>query len=160
MEDSGEPVKTRNFETDAELDALIRAFETAAISREAWDHAGHVAVAFAYVDAYGEAEAVRRMRDALRHFAVVHKIVASPGRGYHETLTQVWMRLVAHAASEGDLGTSRHEAANAVVARFADRSVVKRHYSDALIASDEARGRFVEPDLEPLPSATSQPVTA
>lgn len=148
----GKTVVTRGFTCDEELTALVRAFETCEISREAWDHAGHIAVALVYATEFGEDSGTERMRSALLHFAKVNNIVPSPGRGYHETLTRFWMRMVAVVASELDACEPLFARANAAIERLADKNVAKCYYSSGLLASDEARNGFVTPDLAELPA--------
>lgn len=159
MPDDTTPIVTRGFACDDELRALVRAFESCAISREAWDHAGHIAVALVYALEDGEDAGTERMRRALLRFADVHHIVPSPGRGYHETLTRFWMRMVAAVAVELDPALPYYERANAAIGRLADKNVAKRYYSAGLLASDEARHGFVLPDLAELP-AIPQPQQA
>lgn len=145
-------IVTRGFTCDEELTALVRAFETCEISREAWDHAGHIAVALVYATELGEETATEHMRTALLHFAKVNNIVPSPGRGYHETLTRFWMRMVSVVATELDANEPLHARANAAIERLADKNVAKHYYSPALLASDEARNGFILPDLADLPA--------
>ncbi len=145
-------ILTRGFTSDEDLAALVRAFETCEISREAWDHAGHIAVALVYATEFGEDAGTERMRDALLHFAKVNNIVPSPGRGYHETLTRFWMRMVSVVASELDSSLPLHARANAAIERLADKNIAKLYYSPELLASDEARNGFALPDLADLPT--------
>jgi hypothetical protein len=145
-------IVTRGFTCDEELTALVRAFETCEISREAWDHAGHIAVALVYATEFGEVAATERMRDALLHFTKVNNIVPSPGRGYHETLTRFWMRMVVVAAAEMGASEPLHVRANVIIERLTDSSVAKSFYSAELLGSDEARNGFVLPDLAELPA--------
>ncbi|MBK6314755.1 MAG: hypothetical protein IPF53_10695 [Blastocatellia bacterium] len=145
-------IVTRGFTCDEELTALVRAFETCEISRGAWDHAGHIAVALVYATELGEDAATDRMRTALLHFTKVNNIVPSPGRGYHETLTRFWMRMVAVVAAELESSEPLHARANAAIERLADKNVAKHYYSPELLASDEARSGFVLPDLAELPT--------
>jgi hypothetical protein len=83
--------------------------------------------------------------DEIREFADAN----APGR-YHETLTRFWVRLVAHTRAVGG-GISDF---GALVGRFPvlmDRNAPRKHYSEQLLFSPEARSNFVEPDLRPLP---------
>lgn len=145
-------IVTHGFTSNDELTALVRAFETCEISRHAWDHAGHIAVALVYATEIGEDAGTERMRSALLHFAKVNNIVPSPGRGYHETLTRFWMRMVSVVACELDTSEPLFARANAAIERLADKNAAKRYYSSELLASDEARNGFVAPDLAELPS--------
>lgn len=145
-------VVTHGFTSNDELTDLVRAFESCEISRHAWDHAGHIAVALVYATEIGEDAGTERMRSALLHFARFNNIVPSPGRGYHETLTRFWMRMVVVVAAELDAGKPLFARANAAIERLADKNLAKRYYSPELLASDEARNGFVTPDLAEIPT--------
>ena len=71
-------------------------------------------------------------------------------RGYHETLTLAWARLI--AARMGSCGEGEDFAA--FIRRHPDlltSAAILRYYSRERIFSLRARREFVLPDLEPLP---------
>lgn len=63
---------------------------------------------------------------------------------YHETLTVFWMRTVAEFNAAKD-GSSLLEKANDLVATY-DKDHPLKFYHDTIF-SDEARAKFVKPDL-------------
>ena len=70
--------------------------------------------------------------------------------GYHETITQAWLSLIA--------ATVRNHGAPARADDFCDRhahllapTLLCLFYWRELLGSAEAKTRFVEPDLAPLP---------
>jgi hypothetical protein len=70
----------------------------------------------------------------------------TPDSGYHETLTLFWLGVI--EARVRDLaGSSRRLAALGVVAEYgARRDLFKEYYSFDVVASREARARWVAPD--------------
>ena len=64
---------------------------------------------------------------------------------YHETITVFWMRTVAKYNNSVN-GTSRLEKANEVAYKW-DKDYPLNFYSRERLFSDEARARFVDPDL-------------
>ena len=75
----------------------------------------------------------------------------APERGYHETLTQMWMRLL-HAlrtvvGTEGsfDAFIERHP-------YLLDRLLTRLYYTRERMSSERAKREWVEPDLTPFPS--------
>jgi hypothetical protein len=108
-------------------------------------HADHVTAVFLRTRAAGEDEAVGYARNALRSLAAA---AGAPGK-YHETMTTAWARAIARAttmSSAGDVDSFLAEHPELM-----RRDLMTRHYSPAVLHSDEARARFVEPDLLPLP---------
>ena len=79
-----------------------------------------------------------------------HRLVETTTRGYHDTLTRVWLALVGAASRE----TPRFTASFAFLdtdAERLDKSAPLKFYSRERLMSVAARARFIEPNLEPLP---------
>jgi len=134
--------------TDPEL---WEGFQTATLPRDAWTHASHLRVAWMYLRRYAVDEAHILMRVGIIRLNAAHGLVESATRGYHETLTRVWLLLVAEAMQ----ATPEHEESAAFLAAHAvalGKDAPLRHYSRERIFSAEARARFVAPDLRALPS--------
>lgn len=118
----------------SELDdaALWRAFSDRTLPSAQWTHAAHLRVAAMHLERYGLEEAHLLMRVGIIRLNAAQGLVETATRGYHETLTRVWLVLVgAGLASE--------------------RDAPLRYYSRERLFSLEARTRWVEPDLLPLP---------
>ncbi len=92
-------MKTKGFASDAEIAALVHAFETATIPSLEFTHAAHIAVALSYLNEMPAEKALKRMREKIRDFAAHHGV----GNLYHETLTRFWMRLLDHVAANYDV---------------------------------------------------------
>lgn len=113
--------------------AFLEALERGTFPRDAMDHRAHLRLALL---CRGEPQ---RARDLLLTY--VTKIGGLVK--YNETLTQVWLRLVAaHAERTVDA---------LMATPLADSNLPFRHYSPERLWSDEARAKFIEPDLRPLP---------
>jgi len=126
---------------------LAGSFESAAVPNAAFDHAAHLTVALYYVRRLGPQGALQRLRRGLLHFLAAQ---GKPPDAYHETITQAWLRVVAHLSSEraaASLGRVLEE----LVDRFGDARLLQRHYSAERLRSPEARRSFVEPDRLALP---------
>jgi hypothetical protein len=87
------------------------------------------------------------MRDSLRRFIEANGI--APAK-YHETITNAWVMAVHHFMHR----TPSSDSADAFIAQnpvLLDSKIMLTHYSAELLFSDEARSRFVPPDLSPIP---------
>ena len=90
------------------------------------------------------------MRDSIKRFNTAHKVPETVDRGYHETLTQVWMRLVHFTlcqygpADSADAFYDAHP-------QLWQAKVLRFFYSRDRLMSLAAKAEFVPPDLAPLP---------
>jgi hypothetical protein len=128
-------------------EAFARAFENGTVTPAEFDHLAHVRVAWVYLrETASLDEALPRMRDAIRRFAAA----AGASQKYHETLTVLWMRLLADVKAAGASG----ELADVLRAHpaLADKELPLQYYSRERLFSDEARTAWVEPDRQPLSS--------
>jgi hypothetical protein len=136
---------TPPYRSDAELRAVVEAFETRTLPLEAFNHARHITVALWYLHHQPYPEALKTVRDGLKAF-----IGHFGADGYHETLTVFWVRLLAHHLAGATSELPLYRRANHAIAMFCG-SISFRHYSRELIATDVAKRAYQEPDLEPLP---------
>ena len=133
-------------------DELLRQFESGTFPLEDWHHREHIRIAYMYLQKYGFGEALIRLREGIQRFNALKGIVDGPGRGYHETMTQAWLRLV-------DFTMKQHGAADSADAfaennpQLLEQRSMRFFYSRERFMSAEAKARFVEPDLAPLPRA-------
>lgn len=129
------------------------AFESGAIAPADFDHRAHVRLAYVHLaehrggggrDAVAALEAVR---EALHGFLRHHRI--DPAK-YHETMTRAWVLAVRHFLER----TPESASADDFIDRnpvLLDSEIMLSHYSADLLFSDDARARWVEPDLEEIP---------
>ena len=129
--------------------ALWDAFCESRLPTDRWTHREHLRVAWMYLDRYALDEAHLLMRVGIIRLNAFHALVETAQRGYHETLTRVWLVLVAKVRT-----TATEETSDAFVDAHAGalgRDAVLSHYSRDRLMSVRARAVFVEPDLAPLP---------
>ena len=132
--------------TDEEF---LRAFEATTLPYEQWTHRAHVKVGFLYLRGRSFSAALNLMRDAIQAYnAVNHEKVR---RGYHETVTQAFLRLIA-AAEPRDPRFIDAESFCDANPELLDQSILGRYYSPEVLRTDRSRTEFVRPDLQPLPS--------
>ena len=133
--------------SDAEVETLVQAFETATIPPSQFTHVAHMAVALSYLDKLPLAAALARMREKLFQFTAHHHLVDL----YHETLTTFWMRLLDHVAQNHYREMPLWRRINLIVARWGTAAPVESHYSRELIKSKMARAEWIPPDRLPIP---------
>jgi len=130
--------------------AFLHQFESAALPFTDWHHKQHIKVAYLYLRSYPFDEALERMRESLERLNIAHKVPDEPGRGYHETMTQAWLRLVHVTLCE--YGPAENtEAFYEKNPQLSQPKALRLFYSQNILMSARAKAEFVEPDLAPLP---------
>lgn len=133
------------FDNEEEIYEVVRTFEDATISRDAWKHAEHLTVALHYVTLHDLETATAKMRDGIFKLLAAFEVDLTKEMPYHETLTVFWMRTVADFNASRN-GTRLLPKANELVANY-DKDYPLKFYSRDFLFSDEARARFVDGDL-------------
>ena len=128
---------------------LWQAFNEYSLTRAEWTHEAHVRTAFLHSQRYPLDEAHLRLRAGIIRLNERHGLVETGERGYFETLTRVWLVLVADASARSSTTNSRELLDRCP--ELYDRTLPSRYYSNALLTSVRARSIFVTPDLEALP---------
>ena len=132
-----------------ELDdaALWTAFHDRSLPEAQWNHRAHLRVAWMHLARTRLDEAHLLMRVGIIRLNLAHGLVETAQRGYHETLTRVWLVLVG-AARQRELCA---DSAAFIAAHDLGREAPLRFYSRERLFSLAARTVFVDPDLAPLP---------
>jgi len=123
-------------------------FEAHTILPALFNHRAHLRLAYSYVAEHDTDAAHQLMRRALLSFLNHHGIDVSK---YHETMTHAWIRAVRHFM-ETTPSTESYDAFITQNPSMLDSKIMLTHYTAEVLFSDEARARFVEPNLDPIPS--------
>lgn len=140
----------RPFECDDEVLALVRQFESCTLPRSDWNHRAHLTVALWYAAHLDREAALEAVRRGILRLNESCGVVTTPTSGYHETMTRFYMRVVGHFV-ENDREGGWAERVNRLLARYGERRLPLRHYTESRLMSPAARAAWIEPDLAPLP---------
>ena len=141
------------YRSDAEVEEVVRKFESCELPPADFNHREHLLVALCYLlrmgdaDALSHREALARLRAGIGRYVAAHGVNPSL---YHETITVFWLRRVRAFVGRADAARGLAELTNALAAECGGSRLVFDYYSKELIDSDEARRGWVEPDLKPL----------
>ena len=135
-----EPYRTR-----AEIEVVVRRFESCEYQPEEFVHARHLTVAAWYFLHFERAAAEEHMRVGLLKFIQHHGKNA-----YHVTITEFWLQMVEQTLHEEGTGSGPVSRVNRVVERLGDKHHIYEFFSRARLESPEAKARRIEPDLKPL----------
>lgn len=132
-------------------DLLLQCFEDGSLPFEEWTHTAHVRVGFLYASQFPLETAILKMREGLKAYNARHNVPDQLDRGYHETITVAFMRLI-QQRTIGRWFESSDQFCHAN-GDLMDKRALLRFYSRDRIMSAEAKRAFIEPDLAPLVSA-------
>lgn len=131
---------------------FIREFEAQRWPLEQWHHRDHIRLAYLYLRRYPFDEAAAKLREGIRAHNAAHGIPDQPTMGYHETMTIAWLRLVEAMLIEyGPPPDGTGEAFCDAHPELSEKKMLRLFYSRDRFMSPEAKARFLEPDLAPLP---------
>ena len=124
---------------------FLTAFE--ACTLEEFHHRDHVKVGFLYLRRYPLAEAIVKVRAGLQALALAWNApVDDLEKGYHETMTQAWVRLVDVKLKDG--GTAENaDAFCDQQSELRQKTCLESFYSRERLFTWTAKREYVEPDL-------------
>ncbi len=129
---------------------FLARFEACEIPLEEWNHRAHLRVAWTYLNRHGLEAGTDLMRAGIQRFNAAKRIEDGLDHGYHETLTMAWLRIL-----DAMMRTHGPEAdATAFLdkhTQLSSKVLLRLYYTRDRILSWDAKRRFVEPDLAPLP---------
>ena len=131
-------------------DTFLAEFEAGRWPIEQWHHQQHIKLAYLYLRRYPLEAAMNRIRERIKAHNAVHKLPELPASGYHETMTQAWMRLVYHTLCEYGPAETADDFCEQNP-QLSQQKVLRLFYSRDQFMSSQAKFEFVEPDLTPLP---------
>ncbi|MBZ5507932.1 MAG: hypothetical protein LAO78_20920 [Acidobacteriia bacterium] len=127
--------------TDAEILTLVDRLERCLLPKEEFHHRDHLTVAVVYLCAGDFDAAMDRMRASLKRFAQHHHVSGL----YHETLTWFWLQQIQMRL---DCRLCLEESVRKVQSELADKNLPFEYYSRERVNSQEAREKWLPPDLK------------
>jgi adenylate kinase family enzyme len=137
-----------------QVDDLAARFQACAIPESAWTHAAHLVVGLWHVHRYGAEEALTRLRAGIRRLNESHGGVNNEMRGYHETITVCYVRLLAQFLDAGRGMPLADLVTRLLDSPLAAKRMLSSFYSTDRLMSTTARAHWVEPDLALLAIST------
>lgn len=131
-------------------DELLTAFEATTLPESEWTHEAHVRIAYVYASRLDAAEALSEVRHRIKAINAALNTPEAIDRGYHETITAAFMRLVANAIVLAEpFNNSLHFCA--AHPELMHKRVLLDYYTRDRIMSWDAKRSFIQPDVKPLP---------
>ena len=144
-------LRLKSFASDEEIAAIGRGLLNRSLPKPQWTHQTHFAAALWLISCRKDLDASRDMPGFIRAYNEATGVANTDSGGYHETITQASLR-AARSFLRQDPGRSLFAACNALMASPLGRSDwLLEYWTRERLFSVDARRRWVEPDLRPLP---------
>jgi len=138
------------YRTIAEIECLVRNFESCLLPRVHWTHGAHLTVALWYCLRHPWPEAVRRVRTGIKRYNEANGIKTTRESGYHETMTLFWLCMVRRHLETVVRECSLVALTNGLIERYGNSRLPLEYYTRERLMSAEARVGWIEPDLKSL----------
>lgn len=139
------------LQNEENLDQFLDDFEKAKIPFSDWNHSAHIAMACGYLFKLPKTELLDTVRRNIRNYNVKGGGKNTDTSGYHETLTVLWLWVLAEFLEELPESLARIDAVRKAVDRYGGNRLYPDYYSYDVAKSVEARKIWVEPDIRVLP---------
>jgi hypothetical protein len=141
-------ISPRLFSSDADIRRIGEQLLALQLPRSDWTHEAHLAVCCWLLQERIDIDAERELPTFIRLYNQSVGVINDDTQGYHETITQSYIKIVRQylsaCASEMSLCLKVN---NLLQSSFGRRDCLLQYYSKELLFSIEARRVFVAPDL-------------
>ena len=134
------------LESEQAFAEFLDQFERGTLPKPIWTHAAHLAVGTWYLVTFPEGAAIDRVRTGIQHYNVCVGTANTEDGGYHETLTLFWLRMIGRFLDRCSKGDKLDKVRSVVEEFGGQRDLFRQYYSFDVVASREARARWVPPD--------------
>lgn len=142
---------TGPFVSDDDLAAIAHGVMDLTLPKARWTHRAHFAAALWLLARRPDIDAPRVMPGLIRAYNEATNTPNTDTGGYHETITQASLR-AASSFLESHRGKPLFAVCNALMeSGFGKSDWLLAYWTKERLFSVEARRRWVEPDLKPLP---------
>jgi hypothetical protein len=136
---------TNLYQHESEIQAVVDGLESCSTDKTNFKHRDHLTVAVSYLVSSGLEDALERLRLALFAFLDHHQVDRVK---YNETITIFWLQMVRKVMNEVPAEASLVDKCNHVLDSLGNPELVFDYYTRETLLSDEARVKFVKPDLK------------
>lgn len=130
------------FESDDQIEDLIKELAACRWPYERWTHRAHIAVGVWAVRHYDFDQAVVNVRQWIQQY----NLSRGDHHGYHETITVFFMKHILAFLKTWPKDAPIFQAVNQL-APICGKSLLEKYYSTERLWSTEARNSWLEPDL-------------
>lgn len=141
---------TSGISSSEHLETLVAHFEARTLPREAWTHRAHLGLALWTLQRFSPEDSLEFLRREISDYNQEIGVINGPFSGYHETMTQFYLRAVAAFLKQQNNENDLDELWAQLSEKWGDRNAIFAYYSRRHLFSPSTRAHFAPPDLRPL----------
>ncbi len=132
---------------------LLSQFEACMLPGEFWTHRAHVRVAYLYLSQLPFDEAIVKLRQGIKAYNSSRNVEESATSGYNDTTTVAFAHIVAAtiAAYGRAFPVATSDEFCDTHGQLMSPKILRMFYSPERRMHPDAKAKFIEPDLAPLP---------
>jgi hypothetical protein len=149
------PGPLARYEHLDEIESLAARFDDCSLPCVEWTHRAHLTVGLWTLREHAADEALRRIRTGIQRYNAACGVVTTTTRGYHETITCFYMRVIGDYLAMVADRTNWLTVTNGLLDQYGSPDLPFAYYTRERLMSPEARAAWIEPDLRNLATAGS-----
>lgn len=134
------------YTTEKEILDLVNNFRNRTLPVQDWTHEAHLVTALWFNKNYDEFEAICYLRSGIITYNVVTGGQNTPEKGYHETLTIFWCKIIREFISKNRDLALVDLCDTLFKSEWTSKELPLQFYTRELLFSVKARASWVEPD--------------
>jgi hypothetical protein len=135
--------------TEEKIEHLVARFRDHSLPPAEWTHEAHLVLGLYHVYHYPLEKAIYDLRAGIITYNLASGGQNTIERGYHETITQFWARLMVQFIEKQGRNRALSDLSTIFLnSPLADQQIMFEYYSKELLFSANARALYVEPDLK------------
>ena len=140
-----------NIDSASAYARFVGEFQACTLPRPRWTHHAHLAIALWYLDRWPPDEALARVRRDIRAYNESVGVANTDATGYHETMTQLFMRGVLACKRTAPAETLPGLLSSLLASPLARSDWPLQFYSKQRLFSVAARHGWITPDRTQVP---------
>jgi hypothetical protein len=144
------PFPVKDFITKEGISNLIEGFERRTLPAAQWTHEAHLITGLWYNFNHSALEAICILRSGIISYNISSGGINTPEKGYHETLTLFWSRILSDFVTRNQGLTLVELCDKFLKSEWSSKDLPLQYYSRDLLFSLQARALWVAPDLRNL----------
>lgn len=129
----------------SKLPYIVQAFEKGTLPGNQWTHQAHLKVGLWYALNHNYEQALLKMRNGIQFYNNITGIPNTENRGYHETMTQFWLKTLYQFIEECGCTNYVKLLEKLFESEYSSKNYPLRFYTKEEIASTKARAIYLAP---------------
>ena len=140
----------KDYKTDEDIASLIEGFKSRTLPAAHWTHEAHLITGLWFNYNYSELEAICFLRSGIISYNISSGGENTPEKGYHETLTLFWCRILNNFVKKNEGLTLVDLCDKFLKSEWSSKELPLEYYTREVLFSLQARAIWVPPNLRNL----------